>query len=823
MTRYMPLMFFTFLALFVVTPVFGDCKGNPQGEALVVYEQIPLHQNRDLASEETRRLPFGTGLRWYQDNREFGTVLVGGNGFCGWVDSKKIKRGPPLRVSELFERARDSEDDNPLFAKVIITNQARVRTGVRGEQAEQVVVRKAPRLAAQQVRELGLYELFLVWDKRKDDQGNVWYLLGASQDPLPDYLLGWVQRQDTIVWPHREAVFPRQGRSLEIYSNDQMSPPPMLTLQAVDERERGRAVNKLPLLDRRPASRRAHRRERNAVATITQRMERRLIRQACQGMTPAQCADLVGAARTRLASAIRSADSVDILVVMDNTESMVRYRQPVLDGLREGLSAYLHTGIRARFAFAFYGDYFEQEDGWGWVEDNAQRLEPVMRNSVPNQIPLQLKLWNFADSGELPGRRDLAGVVGANSFDDPRNDLPEAPLAALATAIKGATWGNTKFRLVLWIGDDGNREVADPGGVGIDDVVRALQSKGAALVPINVKGDRDDHWNELFIKQAKAIRNKLVESGDNTTLAPFSVRNRDARQDQEMERLKEGVKLYTMSLFDVSLFIRAYQYGQVEGGHPVNSNALTPVINEPQNLSFARWQDAWLDRITGVQDARRFFREAARDTQMVRVGWVYGSSANGENSLNYYVALTEAELSGLTYSLDQLCRAIGGTDGVAREFRRSVEELVHVSIGEYNYERNLNLRQHLSFNPNEDLQQFYRRVLHLPERTFDLFEGYNFSRIIDELRNLDNPPEAPIAKAVCKSVKLLQLIQNSKYVESDWLEFSRVDNRRSRPIFRLRNSLNIDSFDRLDSFEWLWGLESGISYYFVPIDFLPHR
>jgi len=66
--------------------------------------------------------------------------------------------------------------------------------------------------------------------------------------------------------------------------------------------------------------------------------------------------------------------------------------------------------------------------------------------------------------------------------------------------------------------------------------------------------------------------------------------------------------------------------------------------------------------------------------------------------------------------------------------------------------------------------------------------------------------------SVCRSAHLLQLMElNQKVASLDDLQFQDAS----------RDLIGLKPGKRLRAFRWLWSAENEISYYFIPIEYLP--
>ena len=79
--------------------------------------------------------------------------------------------------------------------------------------------------------------------------------------------------------------------------------------------------------------------------------------------------------------------------------------------------------------------------------------------------------------------------------------------------------------------------------------------------------------------------------------------------------------------------------------------------------------------------------------------------------------------------------------------------------------------------------------------------------------NESNEQFDAVQKEICLSGELMDLIRDERY--ACWEDFEYMGRDRSDiPRFKPKR--------KLKEFQWLWGLDKGVRYYFVPKSFIPH-
>jgi len=118
---------------------------------------------------------------------------------------------------------------------------------------------------------------------------------------------------------------------------------------------------------------------------------------------------------------LRGLREVDVLFVIDGSESMESYFVPVLDAATAFSSELSARGVKARFAAAVYSDYLGQ-------------------NGTPNEVSYKV-ISDFGRVADVSGLRNLARTRAVKrQVKDGHRDKPEGPFAALARLAVGDLW-----------------------------------------------------------------------------------------------------------------------------------------------------------------------------------------------------------------------------------------------------------------------------------------------------------------------------------------------------------------------------------------------
>lgn len=802
----------------------------------MVVDGAPLYKSA-RADSDIRTLAFGQYLEIASPapGRPITQALVGDD--CGFVRlSDVVTSRSGLRVSELVPPAladnpnlhEEQGAGNPLLAKVIVRNEAGPDAAPLPDELVSTVTRRGPGERFDVNEEIHLYDILRVFKVHFEDPSNrTWYLVGQQRlDPK-----GWIPQDAVIEWSHREAVYPaRHLERIPVFADPQLEQGKgvMQDLIRVDEADPKRRVgtSRLPLLERCTQDDGGCPETIYTVATITNNRVQPFRLEpppAGQGDSPQERTDR----RAQIAAAMRQARFVDVLFVIDNTESMIQYREPVLQGIVASLAG-IEEFVEPRFAFAVYGDYFRPEDrqaGLEQFENHALTLLDELR--AANLPPFQINFLDFAGVGRVPEQSEFRDLIGETSFIDSLGGLPESAFAALVTAARGASWRReANFRLVIWVGDDGNRsqdvgelkipKTEDPGRLDVDRVAAALNEVNAALVTINVKGRSVDGWNELLKRQGNAIAAQVKAS------LPAITTYDQAGGGLELNVVRDKVQRYVAGLFDISINLSDIELGEpvmdAEAKRPpvADTGALGSSSDLNERLTYAAWRAEYISKVTGVDDLDRVLKDIARSSEAVRPGFVRAVGEGGRKQVDLYLTMRPKELNPLLASVTQLCLGVADSDGLMGYFMSTLEDLTMAVLGD---DRSAYVDP---VTGGTDLGDFFSKLIHVPVEAFSLFEGVSIEeavrRISRAARRTDKEEVGKFAMEVCRSAFLLNEIWQRRYIESDWVRYDGIDSMRRTPKF---SSTGLEK-----EFEWLWSLEEdeGGRYFFVPVDFLPqHR
>lgn len=806
------LLFCTFGCNVVAAQGCLDASGNESGGAAVVLSDrvelrtldgtVQLNFLEQLS--EVQLLEGGeAAAATRSDGETRGTVST---------DMLRLYRGRGCRarrvtVSDLVG-AEDRQNSNSLEAKIVVANlpERLSRIDESGEAVETISVRAAP---AQDGREIGQLTIFDVMTVHAFHvSGGVTWLFVGGQDRdftgARESLLGWVRSDDVLLWPQRQAAYPatRAFRTVNGDSEQRVAAfyqDPSLSTKMVDLelRSYGRprldslpdrqvAVGKMPLLD---GSRDV------GVFEVASAVER-------LGDDSTTSGDDI---RQLLWRALESAAQRDILFVIDNTESMEIYRDPVLDGIAKFFEGYGDT-LSTRVGFALFGDKFNDiEAGMLWGEQVGRWQPSVAAEMRGREVPFQFALRDFERSGKFPDRATFDDYFGG-TYPDEQVDRPELGLAALQMAISHARWRPSEaVRIVIYLGDDADREGA------VTELAGSILEEDIWLIPINVAGGQIELNNENWIADVERLR-AAVETewearGRSGYVFPAS-KAYDAGSDGDLARTRELVQGYIAAFFLIDSALgelnpNDFRTGQVD---------IEQVLQEVQgqldalNLPGGRFTEDWL-AANGLTSGDRM-TQFLQQTETVRIGYLPAAETD------VFITMNPVEFAALYAAMTQVCGGIRDGNAAERVINRVAEAIAETFLGEW---RDAGIRGGSGSKQGESIADFFERVLNVPAKYFSVFGDSDIESFVLGVRGIGQNPYSDekvnkIVREVCFSARLLQTIRDGRYATREDFSFDGFD-RFNEPIFT--------PVTELKRFDWRWGTPAGTRYYFIPEEFFP--
>ena len=487
------------------------------------------------------------------------------------------------------------------------------------------------------------------------------------------------------------------------------------------------------------------------------------------------------------------ARSVEVLFVLDGTESMVHYFEPVAKAVGQFAEKMNDRsrddrkgeGHEIRFAAAVYSDY--------------ERLDA---KTVAWEMVAPFGLFNDASNlDDLMERAKKQQEKGEAFLADPVGGRPEAAFAALVAAIDAAQWSpQSELRMVVWIGDHGNHEkddglLTDP--YTAETVAKRLEERKIAFVPISVRGRYyDSVMNKRFLTQGQ----KIIDVAGVPFFGPYKTYSDDVEEDVDavVGTVVEALE-HVMSVSDViPERIRKLELGQETPSlpSPEVDSAREEVSGgfggelDPAAARFARdWFKMFEREGQSIGDVYKL-RQAVTD------GFVF--HRDGSADWSFWVAMEPGDtFDSLWFTIRGLCRGLGKSD-IRPSLQAAFRRLTEVMGGD-------------PYKPGETIPQYLKRILDLPVEYFPTLLNNEMDRLVHWAADPANKAEkTALRKQVCKSAWLLTQVERNRRIDPDKLEY---DEKRGtwKPI---------DGFKAHD-FDWDWGLVNGVTYTFLPVTYLP--
>jgi hypothetical protein len=772
-----------------------DANRQRDAAAQTIAPRVPLFRGQDLR-EPVAGDDIGFGRNIFIFRRAGAAprrALIRDNntGRCGWINDELIVAfSGALQIPQIpgYETAiSDSGRPNRLTAKVVI----RSRNNARGELA-QVPVFAAPFPAGGTGQEIGRVGYFAVQEVFRVERGaraangkgvpcsslndaDCFLLIGGTQQTEEGgasvaTILGWVSAQDVEVWPSAISVYYREGRSkIPVFENERDARSGDINkAMAVEEgptlEPKEKNIPRFPVLLRAPN--RGPAGEKDIYQIVF----------AGRVCLDAGCAKTITAAESfrrlgKIGEAIYSSEGIDVLFVVDATKSMSRYYPAIINAVKSTVERAKNENIRMRFSVVAYGDYKGAEGTPATVD----------------YVDVSSGFRGINDAGAV------AGLDRLKTLDDEQVDLPEAPFAALTRAVTEARWAKREqaaINLVIWIGDHGNRDsgrntTRSKAGfvnetVSLDTVANAFKKDPERIIAfsaVNVRGDYSAQYNELFRRNARELAGKLGPGGaigleivDNTINQASDVAAAEAAIREKLS----GIIAYSASMV---------QY--LRGG-------LTGAQGSVQGLPFATYAKAYLRDVLKLSDED--IRATQGQIRDIRRGFVLQDDKNSD--FRFWLALRPRERNALYDAMNQLCQAFESSE-ILDETIAAMRSVLKAATFE-----------EMSRTDDPNIAEFLEKRLSVPKRNFAPILNKPLSQYVREYYQMTKEDQGKESARICRRARLLDLISSNVRVREEDIE-------------RVSGSWRVKRGVKPEPFQWSWTVDSSVSYFFVPLEFLP--
>lgn len=394
----------------------------------------------------------------------------------------------------------------------------------------------------------------------------------------------------------------------------------------------------------------------------------------------------------KLANEIEDIERINVMLVIDTTESM----KPYLPAVRDGISAFIR-GYRAqsldagnrlpdmRIGVVGYADF---EDGEKTGLFDAVVSEELMS---PSRIA-----GGFDTESALRGIEGHQGLTDTAGGSGPCGPYSEAAFEAVAQVAlsfeKNPIWFENGPRIILHMADHGSRKT-----LNLDAVARTLDSTNTYYVPIAVTTDdqRDPRRTCArldFESQAQRLFSQNVADSDVTSAIP---RIDFAQASQAAGRVRSSLDLAMSEVIEATGAIRAGFLG--EGLASADSERRD--ARRAQDLAASRirideriLEDRGLDpnRMQTIVQASTGYAPA----------WYWNNNRQISVPWTYTVSLERSQADDLTQKFSAMCRIVGRPDQ-SRQFRELIVDLAESFSGD-------NIRT------NEEIQEVLSDLADIP-------------------------------------------------------------------------------------------------------------
>ncbi len=364
---------------------------------------------------------------------------------------------------------------------------------------------------------------------------------------------------------------------------------------------------------------------------------------------------------TLLSGTLRDLQRINIMVVIDTTESMRPYLAPIRDGIEAFIANYDASGLRigsrspeTRLAVYAYSDFLDPTKTG--LDDPIETVELVAPIRVGRGFELS----------------QVVGQVARHTgLDDPIGRFDEAALETVFQLSKGfdeAPWFENGPRVVIHIADHGSRPAVD-----VADIQGRLERAQVFYLPIVVStddlgSDGRGAARQRFESQALALYAPLLaEAASRDDLPRIDFQ---AGPGITAETVKNQLDLVLLEVRQVLVGVREQVVGRTlneAAARAIQGASARIVLDEALRQRYGL--DEQVARAIAVADTG-FTPLLIRQRGLEEpVNWVYT------------VALEESQVLFLEESFDTLCNLVG-RPGQSGNFRRALVSLAETFSGD---------------------------------------------------------------------------------------------------------------------------------------------
>jgi hypothetical protein len=798
---------------------------------------------RDVSGNQTigTGLLFNTQLIVYGLSGDQKKVFVrtipkpGASATCGWISSEKVllprektfqdryKSPQPLQMRDISRTQQISQ--NLLNVKAVVHD-----LSISGDSKGGIDIFEDPS-TGHSTEKIRLFDAFLVFDQlalpaTDSKEETRYWLIGEQVGSANKTLLkGWIRQRDVVIWPSRLAVQWNEEATVSGYPTPdsldkkvgQITLPERLEL--VDYPEQ--ITRRLPVLEQFPSPESVFEalppgesmEDRKKIANSMVRYYKIATPgRACLKEKEDDCisARQVDVQREKIANAESSILRMDILILIDATESMDPYLAAAVHTIEhlvhETESDQIRQRYDLRFAISLYGDYPSNEADYTKVDflEIVQFFRPT--------------------PGLLGTKGAMATLVNNPKsliLKDMQKDKLEAPFAAVIRAAKTANWRPLKevpLRFIVHIGDSGSR---DPGKTsaetqqgrypnaienkssppqstlreryGEEAVAKALRDASVIYIPLGIEDGTfskpaPNMWNKIFRDQTDKIIALLSTDAPikNTMVTHIEQGHSDAIERQVGEAV-----LRILGAVEARI---AYEKCD-KGSKSDKCVALQSEekIKTPEVVKL-------VDRVTSVAaglSSAEINNIYSREQSIVTM-YSPARSIEGKEMFTHWVALDNKEFGLLADLLDALCQNMSDQDSknpVMKALRDFSEMYSNEDFSDLTVREILGKRLGI---PNLERTDFSGRTRD------EIDDAYRAWQLGENRKTWDT-----WHLRACKAAKFTQLMRDDKKIDSDKIKCDLTSNSCDAP----------EEAQRV--FRWKVQVSQDAPTYYVPLDVLP--
>jgi hypothetical protein len=791
----------------------GACSPSVVSElrdvGIAVFENMPLYIAEDLDVQVDTPLKFKTLVRlargrsqYVSKERVFVTAELGGKSICGWAPAALLIDNPyPLSVGEVNEGRKPGK--NPLYMKALIKSAPERAVQFKYQFNPQLTpVYNRPPVPVAEVntggasidpnayriadaRVFGIYYVYKVYvykpgPETAPGKEQRWVYVAGSKPTDVGPMSGWINADDTYLWDTQISLYynPKNAGAVDIYAD----------MTALRNRDPDKRIASRPAQDMAP-------RERNiprfpVLPIGNDNFGYRL--------NPTETAYRIGffglacledgscstgfqnlADLSQVAELVQQGKHIEVLFVVDNTLSMTNYFHPVANAVRSAVAEVSDkSGSTFRFAAAAYGDY----------EDNSTDRT-------------RMKFELFPLEGSTSALDKLAALPTYK--EDAMHDYPEAGFAAIVNAVERARWSpGAAARIVVWIGDHGNRAVGNHERIGPDDVRKVLNDNRIALfVPINVAGDYKTEFNNLFISDAAEVLELSKPEADRTITGFNRVFDTHDGGKQLKDVAKAAAKVHEFIEFIFKGTNDFDRWVQCKRGGCVGSATPSAPSGDINGFPVATLYK-------GLLKSGHYSTEALdllyKTQSLMTDGYMRYNKK--DRATEFWVSFPPESLRNLLTMSERFCDALQSSD-VQDRFESTFFQLTQAVTGD-------------PYDPKkETISEFLERVFHLPKenfselfnRTTEDFSDWWSGKTKGDVPGATRQERERLLASVCRSFFVLSAVANNE----------RIDLADLRLADRAIGRWELKNPSARMTFKWLFELENGVKLYFVPMSYMP--